>query len=688
LKISRAASNPLAFYITRGYTCAVNKPRESTYIWLTFIILIAFLLRLYHLDQRALWFDEGVTLTFGTLPLSKVLAFHILWVDTNPPVYRVLVGGWSRLVGVSAFTARYFSVWLGTIGVALAYHIGRRLQVGKTAAIIGGTLMAVAPIQVYYSREAKGYVFVQALILLLVVIWLILFRAPSTDQRRKLSGPFLALAGIVITLATALAFGAHYISGLFFAASALWTASHFIKNARAPDSAPAPWPHYAIWFGGQLAAGLIWLPWILPTMGSAAQGTREAAVGYTTVTLSAVHVVDYLLSAFVEFASGPVGPPWIRIALALLLIGLALVGSFSRRLRPRARWLLLSWLVVPLALGFAAKMAITFFWPRFLFFVVPSLALLAGCGWAATRQALQSRPGIARLPVAALSGAALFLSGGILEAQYRQPDPQPDLRPLADDLARQITPDDAVLYSYSWQPGMLSAYLPADRQPAYYATFFPPGMLSESLQAILDRHKRVWLLTYRISADSPDNDVGLWLLENAATPGGMWYGESQLSLFLHPSTVINPGLPTSCSSFADGAIELCYAPVDSSVTAHPGDPASLALTWQAHTAPDTSYTVFVHLIEPGHPAPVAQQDSQPVNGLKPTTAWLPGQEVIDRHAVILPAELEGEQIDIVVGLYDPSTLERLPVDGGGDSVLIGHLSVENTVPHPAPSPQN
>jgi hypothetical protein len=262
------------------------------------------------------------------------------------------------------------------------------------------------------------------------------------------------------------------------------------------------------------------------------------------------------------------------------------------------------------------------------------------------------------------------------------------LRPLAGDLARQITPADAVLYSYSWQPGMLSAYLPADREPSYYATFFPPGMLSESLQGILDQHKRVWLLTYQISADSANNDVGLWLLENAATPGGTWYGESQLSLFLDPSTVVNPGSPTSCSSFAGGAIDLCFAPVDPNATVRPGDPVSLALTWRADSTPDIPYTVFVHLIKPGQPAPVAQQDGQPVNGLMPTTSWLPGQEVLDRHAVILPTQLEGDQLDIVVGLYDPTTLERLPVDGGGDSALIGRLFVESDAPRPASSRQN
>jgi hypothetical protein len=421
----------------------------------------------------------------------------------------------------------------------------------------------------------------------------------------------------------------------------------------------------------------MWLPWILPTMQSAAQGTHAAAVGYTAASLSTAHLADYLITTFGEFAAGPVGPTWMRASLAGLLLGLALIGSASGQLKAPARWLLVSWLLVPLGLGFVIKLAITFFWPRFLLFVVPSLALLIGCGWQATRRALQSQLGSARLPMALLSGGMLMLIGGILAAGYRRPDPQPDLRPLADDLAAQITPADAVLYSYSWQPGILSAYLPAERQPTYYATFFAPGTLGESLQAILDRHRRVWLLTYQIGADSPNNDVGLWLLENAATPGGTWYGESQLSLFLHPSTIANPGSPTSCSSFADGAVELCYAPVDESLTARPGDPVALALTWQTHTALDTPYTVFVHLIEPGNPVPVAQQDGQPVGGLKPTTTWVPGQAVLDRHAVILPTHLDEEpgQLDILVGLYDPATLERLPVDGGGDSVLIGRLTI-------------
>jgi hypothetical protein len=35
--------------------------------------------------------------------------------------------------------------------------------------------------------------------------------------------------------------------------------------------------------------------------------------------------------------------------------------------------------------------------------------------------------------------------------------------------------------------------------------------------------------------------------------------------------------------------------------------------------------------------------------------------------------MQGGTFGVYVGLYDADTLERVPVDDGGDSVLIGHM---------------
>ena len=49
---------------------------------------------------------------------------------------------------------------------------------------------------------------------------------------------------------------------------------------------------------------------------------------------------------------------------------------------------------------------------------------------------------------------------------------------------------------------------------------------------------------------------------------------------------------------------------------------------------------------------VAQHDSEPVDGLRPTTNWSVNEIVEDRHAMVLPADLPVGNYTVVVGLYD------------------------------------
>ena len=73
--------------------------------------------------------------------------------------------------------------------------------------------------------------------------------------------------------------------------------------------------------------------------------------------------------------------------------------------------------------------------------------------------------------------------------------------------------------------------------------------------------------------------------------------------------------------------------------------------------------VFVHLVdENGHI--IAQADGQPADWTRPTTGWAPGEFVIDRHTLSIPGDLALDAHALHVGLYDPDTGERLPVEGG------------------------
>jgi 4-amino-4-deoxy-L-arabinose transferase-like glycosyltransferase len=105
-------------------------------------------------------------------------------------------------------------------------------------------------------------------------------------------------------------------------------------------------------------------------------------------------------------------------------------------------------------------------------------------------------------------------------------------------------------------------------------------------------------------------------------------------------------------------------------------PLDLDLYWRAtNTATiTTSYTVFTQILAPdGHL--VAQDDAPPA---PPTTQWIPGQLVTDRHAIKVVDPAYRGPATLIVGWYNSATIERAPVNSGGDYVrLTTPVRVEN-----------
>jgi hypothetical protein len=103
------------------------------------------------------------------------------------------------------------------------------------------------------------------------------------------------------------------------------------------------------------------------------------------------------------------------------------------------------------------------------------------------------------------------------------------------------------------------------------------------------------------------------------------------------------------------------------------DELQLTLYWKAMRVPDQDYTVFVHVRDSTGEV-VAQKDQPPLNGTYPTSLWDPGEVI--RDDVVLPlGDLPAGQYEILVGMYNRETGERLAVAGAQDgTVKLGVLS--------------
>ncbi|MBX0327181.1 hypothetical protein K2Z83_05745 [Oscillochloris sp. ZM17-4] len=99
----------------------------------------------------------------------------------------------------------------------------------------------------------------------------------------------------------------------------------------------------------------------------------------------------------------------------------------------------------------------------------------------------------------------------------------------------------------------------------------------------------------------------------------------------------------------------------------PGQPAQINLYWRALAPMDVDYTLFVHLVDAAG-ATVAQRDLPLRYADYPTSRWRPGELVIDRADMPLPALPPGDY-RLEIGLYDAAMGAALPADGGAPVVL-------------------
>jgi mannosyltransferase len=100
-----------------------------------------------------------------------------------------------------------------------------------------------------------------------------------------------------------------------------------------------------------------------------------------------------------------------------------------------------------------------------------------------------------------------------------------------------------------------------------------------------------------------------------------------------------------------------------------GEPVTVTLYWQAlEQAAGADYAVFTHVLAAdGHL--VGQHDGPPASGARPTAGWVPGEIIADPHTMTFREPYAGAA-RVEVGLYDPDTMERVPVEGDETFALL------------------
>jgi hypothetical protein len=183
--------------------------------------------------------------------------------------------------------------------------------------------------------------------------------------------------------------------------------------------------------------------------------------------------------------------------------------------------------------------------------------------------------------------------------------------------------------------------------------------------------ENTWLVTVGFPPAAANNAAEEWLCHHLYKANDTWYKDARLVQFGTPPDTMSQGAAQAL--FASG-IDLVETRFQSA--AAPGQVLEVEINWVVVRQPAADLQAFLQLLsEQGQV--VAQHDSSPVGGYEKSSAWTPGQTIVDRHGVVLPESLPAGAYQLVTGLYDPLSGERLLTEAGKDFVEVGIVAVQS-----------
>jgi mannosyltransferase len=630
---------------------------------LILLLLTAFALRLYRLDHQEIWGDEAHSVYVASLPLLSTVSPRI---ETNPPLYHLLLYFWARLTGSSVFALRFLSLVLGVLTVPFVYRLAR-LAFGVPVGLLAALLCAISPSQVYYSQEARMYAlaaFSTALSMFLLAT--IVSGEGGHSRPRRFSGNLGGLKGLWVAylLATAAAIFTHYYALFVVVAQnvvllALWRRDRGRLRR---------------WLAIQAAVALSYLPWVLAQRGFLG---GKASARFDELTLPVLSSI--VKRSLVAFSVGTTveTPPAYYLTLAfLLLAALGLVAAVTvQTSNLQSPMLLLAWLVIPLAFAWLVNPIMPFFQERYLLVVAPAFLILVarGLGWMGDRSPWALILGLVFVIFASsFSLHNWFFDDAYTKGEYGLMMDYVQDHAQQGDLLLLNNPLQEALFDYYHPPGvsyhLLSRHDLRTEQRA-----------DQALAALTEGYSRVWLVMFGYAEQyDPNHLAERWLSDNGYRSSYRSFLGAYLTLYvMSPDDAVLPMQHTVAANLDHKTLLMGYGLGAQEMEA--GGALRLTLYWQALAEMDRRYTVFTHLLDADNRV-VAQMDSEPLGGTHPTTEWQLGEIVRDNYGLVIAPDTPPGEYLLEVGMYYLPTLERLPVlDTSGnvedDRVVLGSVVV-------------
>ncbi len=653
--------------------------------WLLLALIIgAFAHVVIALGMKDLWWDESLSLQRAESELWPLLRGLLLLkdgitelptIDQHPFFYFLLQGLLVRTAGESEFALRFVSAMAATllvptVWVTARYYV-RSGVLPASAPLWSALLAAISPFLLWYGQEARPYT-LWAMLAVLSTYLLMRSVAPDATARSLLRWR----AGYAITLFAFLA--THYYAIFLLPVHALVVYS----GVRARDRKRA-----LLVAGGLLGlgvvVGLIAL-WLVLRQGG----------GGNFISVQLGVLLPDLLNAFSLGLSVDLDKVrWLDFIFGAV----ALLGGVwmmrTRGAKPDLRWVIVASLLLPIVVLFAANLVRPVYMnARHMSLIVGFFILLVGAGLSVLQSRMRGGVVVASLVGLLLVGGSVYSTWNYYTDERYAKD---DFTALGTYMNGRMMAGDAILYltPASWR--IFDYYVPLDDVRAamnagapmalYGAPLLEPNR-SETralLEELGNRYRRIWVIK---SGTFPymdlNDDVEAWLGEHfLLVRDAEFYSGSSLHAQLYlPTVPVFEEAPASIQfstqiTFGD-QVQLEGYSIDWEAwdAGGYGLPLPVTLYWQAvGNKPELRYKYVLSLVAPGEGAPqlLGVTEREPYEGDIPTTFWDPGKiiaEYVELGAT--PAPPYSAQPVLTLRMYDPETLEPLPVTESGSNELL------------------
>jgi mannosyltransferase len=283
-------------------TASGSDGRKARWWPLAALVVLAAILRLSTLDLQSFWYDEAFTPVHVLHSSLGATWRSIVHSENTPPLWYLLAWADARVLGTGEIALRLPSALAGIATVPVAWAIGAELA-GRRAALITAALVAVNPLFIWYSQEARAY---SLFVLMSALAMLCFLRAEREPTRARMAA--FALSGSLALLT-------HYFAVFLLIPMVLWLLRERAARRRALPAVAA----LAI-------VGLALLPLI-----SAQGGHGTQWIGRWALSSRLQAIPQYYLTGY---SGAPLGHG-VELLVALpILVGLAL-GLSALFARPR-----------------------------------------------------------------------------------------------------------------------------------------------------------------------------------------------------------------------------------------------------------------------------------------------------------------------------------------------------------------